>query len=118
MANVIIIAILIIICIFSIKSYAKKLAHGCCGGGDGEKRIKVKDKNVADYPYYVNIGVEGMTCSHCKMRVENALNCHTGVWAEVDLGKNSVLVRMKEKISDDELKAIITSAGYSVTEIL
>lgn len=119
MANAIIIALLIIVCIFSIKSYARKLSRGCCGaGGDGEKKIKIKDKNVANYPYCTKIAVEGMTCSHCKLRVENALNSHKGVWAEADLGKKSVLVRMKEKISNDELKAIITSKGYIVKETL
>lgn len=118
MANAIIIVLLIIIAVFSIKSYAKKLSKGCCGaGGDSTKKIKVKDKNIANYPFCTVIGVEGMTCVHCKLRVENALNGCDGVWAEVDLGKKSVLVRMKKELSDDELKGIITSAGYGVTEI-
>lgn len=118
MANAIIIVLLIIIAVFSIKSYAKKLSKGCCGaGGDSTKKIKVKDKNIANYPFCTVIGVEGMTCVHCKLRVENALNGWDGVWAEVDLGKKSVLVRMKKELSDDELRGIITSAGYGVTEI-
>jgi copper chaperone CopZ len=87
----------VFICIFSIKSYAKKLANGCCGGGDVEKKIKVKDKNKADYPFCVEIAVDGMTCGHCKTRVENALNSESGVWAEVDLKRKSVTVRMKER---------------------
>ncbi len=118
MANAIIIVLLIIIAVFSIKSYAKKLSKGCCGaGGDTTKKIKVKDKNIANYPFCTVIGVEGMTCAHCKLRVENSLNGCDGVWAEVDLGKKSVLVRMKKELSDDELRRIITSAGYAVTEI-
>ncbi len=118
MANAVIIVLLIALAVFSIKSYAKKLSKGCCGaGGDSVKKIKVKDKNVANYPFCVKIGIEGMTCSHCKLRIENALNGYTGVWAEADLGKKFVLVRMKNKLSDDELKGIITSAGYIVTEI-
>ena len=40
MATGIIIALLIAICITAIKSYLKKLAHGCCGaGGDDEKTV-------------------------------------------------------------------------------
>src|SRR5699024_12299468 len=43
--SAIIILILVLICIYAIKSYTKKLAHGCCGaGGDEEKKIYVKDK--------------------------------------------------------------------------
>lgn len=118
MANAVIIVLLIIIAVFSIKSYAKKLSKGCCGaGGDSTKKIKVKDKNIANYPFCTVIGVEGMTCVQCKLRVENALNGWDGVWAEVDLGKKSVLVRMKKELSDDKLRGIITSAGYGVTEI-
>lgn len=118
MANAVIIVLLIVLAVFSIKSYAKKLSKGCCGaGGDSTKKIKVKDKNIANYPFCTVIGVEGMTCVHCKLRVENALNGWDGVWAEVDLGKKSVLVRMKKELSDDELRGIITSAGYGVTEI-
>lgn len=118
MSTAIIVVILVFICIFSIKSYAKKLANGCCGGGDVEKKIKVKNKNKADYPFCVEIAVDGMTCGHCKMRVENVLNSQNGVWAEVDLKKKSVTVRMKERISDEELKKIITKEGYSVGDII
>lgn len=118
MANAVIIAVLIIVCIFSIKSYAKKISRGCCGaGGDETKKIKVKDKKTANYPFCVKIGVEGMTCNHCKLRVENAFNCYEGVWAEADLNKKSVLVRMKKELSEKELKGIIMNTGYIVTYI-
>lgn len=118
MANVIIVVILIFICVFAVISYSKKLSQGCCGaGGDKEKKIRIKDKNVSNYPYYVKIGIEGMTCNHCKMRVENALNSNEGVWAEVDLSKKSAFVRMKKRLSDEELCGIITKAGYAVIEI-
>ena len=69
MANAIIIAVLIIVCIFSIKSYTKKIPQGCCGAeGDSFKKIKVKDKKAANYPFCVKIGVEGMSCNHCKIK--------------------------------------------------
>jgi copper chaperone CopZ len=118
MSTAVIVVILVLVCVFSVKSYAKKLTHGCCGGGDAVKKVKVKDKKKADYPYCVNIRVDGMTCNHCKARVENALNDHSGVWAEVNLAKRTVAVRMKERISDDEIKGIITAEGYTVKEIL
>jgi copper chaperone CopZ len=118
MSTAVIVVLLVVICVFSIKSYAKKLSHGCCGGGDGEKRVKVRDKNKAGYPYCVTITIDGMTCNHCKARVENALNSHDGVWAEVNLTKKKAVVRMKERLTDDELKSCITLEGYTVKEIL
>ncbi|CVI72536.1 copper exporting ATPase [Clostridiales bacterium CHKCI001] len=118
MGTAIIVLMLVIICIYAIKSYTKKLAHGCCGaGGDDEKKIRVKDKNAAHYPYCVKIGVEGMTCSHCKLRVENALNAEDGVWAQVNLKSKSALVRMKDPIPEETLRCIITRNGYTVTDI-
>lgn len=43
---------------------------------------------MSHYPYCVQIGIDGMTCNHCKARVENTLNSEDGVWAEVDLSQN------------------------------
>jgi len=118
MANVIIVLILVLICIYGVRSYMKKLAHGCCGaGGDEEKKIKVKDKNPANYPHCVTIEVEGMTCGHCKLRVENALNSQEGVWAKVDLEKKTAMVRMKQLLPEDELRRIVSHAGYFMTGI-
>lgn len=118
MATAIIILILIIIAIFSIKSYAKKLSSGCCGsGGDVEKKIKVRDKNPKHYSRCVKIGIDGMVCSKCKTRVENALNAEDGVWAEADLSDHSVTVRMKNMISEDALRHIISRAGYLATYV-
>jgi hypothetical protein len=88
MSTAIIVAVLLGVCILSVKSYAKRLSHGCCGGGDSDapKKVKVADKNKKDYPYCVTVEVDGMTCNHCKARVENALNSCNGVWAEVNEG--------------------------------
>lgn len=113
-STAVIILILIIIAVFSVKSYAKKLTSGCCkSGGDTEKKVKVRDKNPAHYPQCVKIGIDGMTCAHCRQRVENALNSEDGVWAEVDLKKQSAIVHMKNAISEDRLRYIISRAGYT-----
>lgn len=117
MANVIIVLILVLICIYAVRSYMKRLAHGCCGsGGDEEKKVKVRDKNESHYPYCVTIGVDGMTCSHCKLRVENALNSEDGIWAKVNLKANNARVYMKTLISEDDLRRIIRRAGYMMAD--
>ena len=116
MGTAVIILILLIIAIIAVKSYAKKLTSGCCGaGGDKERKIHIKDKDVSHYPYTASISISGMTCKHCKERVENALNAEEGVWAEVDLKNGSALVRMKNKLPEMTLRSDIIKAGYSVT---
>lgn len=117
MANVIIVVALILIGIYGVKSYMKSVAHGCCGTGNDEKRIRVKDKRTEHYPYAVTLSVDGMTCSNCKMRVENALNAEEGVWAEVSLKEKKAVVRMKERIEDAVLKRDVERAGYDVLGI-
>ncbi len=118
MSTAIIVIILVIICIFAVKSYTKKLSHGCCGGGDSEKRIRVRDKNPDHYPHCFKIGIEGMTCNHCKLKVENALNSETGVWALADLKDESATVHMKNPLSEDALRRIISHSGYMPTYII
>ena len=45
MENAVILLIIIVVCIFGIKSYAERLTQGCCGtGGGGERKVRVKDK--------------------------------------------------------------------------
>lgn len=112
--NAIIIVILVAVLVFGVKSYAKKLANGCCGaGGDEVRKVRVEDKDPAHYPYSVTLSVEGMTCSKCKARVENALNGIDGVWAQVDLQAGSAQVRMKKTVPDDELYRVVAQAGYA-----
>ena len=118
MGTVIIVTVLIIICIISIKSYIKKLASGCCGtGGDTVKKARVRDKNESHYPYTVSAEIEGMTCNHCRKRVENMLNSEDGFWAEVNMKNNTALIRLKNKVSDEYIKKVICTAGYSVKSI-
>ena len=117
MANVIIVLILVAICAYGIK----KLHEKCFSRllryrwRRGEK-IRVQDKHAEHYPYCVKVGVDGMTCSHCKLRVENALNEKEGVWAQVDLKDKSATVRMKQPLSEDEIRTSISRAGYTVTD--
>lgn len=87
MSTAIICVLLIIISVFGIRSYMKRLASGCCGssGEKSPKRIKVKDKDLSHYPHQCTMKVDGMSCGNCAVRVENALNAMEGVWARVDL---------------------------------
>lgn len=114
---IIIALILIVIGIFAIKSYTKKLCYSCREAGGDVEKVPVHDKNPSHYPYRVRIHIDGMTCSNCKQRVENALNAEKDVWAQVDLKNHSALVRMKTTLSEEKLRQLITQAGYTATVI-
>ena len=60
--------------------------------------------------------VDGMSCGHCKMRVENAVKALQGVSsAEVDLETNTVTVQYdRSKTERSQITDAIEAAGYSV----
>lgn len=108
----VIILLIVVFAVFVIRGYAKKLAHGCCGsGGDAEQRVKVKDKNKSHYPYTAILTVDGMMCSGCEVRIENALNSLDGVWAKASSSDGSVRVLMKSPLSEDTLRSTINDLG-------
>ena len=106
MINGIIIVALIVVAIFAVKGSIRQFTYGCCGTKDVEKKIKVQDKNASDYPYYAVIGVDGMKCKHYKLHVENAFN-----------EKEEADVRMKTKLTDREIRDIVSKAGYVLRNI-
>ncbi|MGC8545470.1 MAG: heavy-metal-associated domain-containing protein [Athalassotoga sp.] len=62
--------------------------------------------------------VDGMTCEHCKMHVEEALKGIKGVKkAEVNLDNGTAEVETKKEISFDTFKNAIEEAGYMLVKI-
>ncbi len=120
MGTIIIIFVLIAIVVVAIFSIRKRIKYGsaCCGTRDASpKKIRVRDKNKSHYPYTYTLTVDGMHCSNCATRVENALNAKEGIWASVKLETKSVLVRSKNPIERDELFRAISAAGYTLIKI-
>ncbi len=62
------------------------------------------------------IKVEGMTCNHCVMAVEGALNKLSGVSsAKVSLENKNVTVDFDDaKVDFDQMKEAIEDQGYDV----
>lgn len=117
MGTAIVSGILLICCFIGVRSTVKRIAHGCCGGGsDAVKRKKPADTNISHYPYIYNVKVEGMTCSSCKKRVENALNAVEGVYATVHLRKKIAEIYSKKKLDQEEVFHAIAGAGYQAHE--
>lgn len=113
MATGIIIALLIAICLTAVKSYLKKLAHGCCGaGGDEEKRSKSKhDLSECKYRYTVKIG--GMSCKKCAAKIENAFN-RQGIYSQVDFKNGTVEIYSPSPVAEFNVRQTIVGLGYSV----
>lgn len=114
MATAIICILIVIVAVFGIKSYCKRLSSGCCGtsGGKSVKKSRVKDRDEAHYPIREVLYIDGMSCGNCANRVENALNGLNGVWATVDLMEGKAVVRMKQEIPLEELRAAVKESGY------
>ena len=117
MGNVIIIAVLILIIGMAVYSTVHRVRHGspCCGERDPkEEKVKVTDKNKNHYPYTYVLKVDGMHCSNCARRVENALNAGDGRWAIADVSKKEVTLYSKQEESGSELGTIVAKIGYTM----
>ena len=113
MATGIIIALLITICITAIKSYLKKLAHGCCGaGGDEEKRSKSK-RDLSDCKYRYSMKIGGMSCKNCAAKIENAFN-RQGIYAQTDFKNGTAEIYSPSPVAEFKVRQTIVGLGYSV----
>jgi Cu+-exporting ATPase len=62
--------------------------------------------------------IEGMSCNHCKMRVEKALGELEGVNnVSVDLEAKKATFDIDGEVGDAVLKEAVEDAGYDVTAI-
>lgn len=112
MSTIIICAVLALICIYAVISYTKRLKNGCCGSGGGEIKIKPADADISHYPFEYIVDIGGMTCSHCKMRVENAFNATGEFIAKVNLKSKCADVRSKNEADERRIAQIVERAGY------
>ena len=91
---------------------------GCCGEhGEDVKKIRVRDRNPAHYPYSLRLSVGGMVCGNCAARVENALNALDGIYASVNVGTGTAKVYLKSPPDETALREAVRRAGYAVTGI-
>lgn len=116
MENVIIIGIIAVLILIGIRSGVKhfKGEGGCCGGGS---TVKTKRKKLKKVIAQKTVIIEGMTCDHCKNRVERCINDIGGAAARVKLSKKEAVVSMEKEISDEQIRTAIEKAGYEVVEI-
>lgn len=115
--TILVIAILVIIVFFAVKSSIKhtKGEGSCCGGGSDDKpeRKRLKGKKLGEKIIYI----EGMHCDHCKNTVEGSINEIEGAVAKVNLKKNIAVVSFDREISDEELKNAVERKDFKVVRI-
>lgn len=117
MEDIIIIGVVVILILVGIRSGIKhfKGEGGCCGGGSST--VKKKRKKLKNVIAQKTVVIEGMTCDHCKNRVENAINSMEGAAAKVNLKKKEAIVSLERTISDEEIRTVVEKEGYKVVEI-
>jgi copper chaperone len=61
--------------------------------------------------------IGGMTCNHCKMKVEKALRTMDGVEdVQVDLTTGQATVSFDSaRLRAEDLRAVVSEAGYEIT---
>lgn len=116
MTDYVVVGILIILIVIGIRSSVKhfKGEGSCCGGGSS---VKVKRKKLKQVVKQRTVVIEGMTCEHCKARVESRLNELDGVSAKVNLKRKIAAVSMEKDVEDEVIKRAIENAGYEVVEV-
>lgn len=117
MGDTVVVIILLGIVALAVYGTVKRIRYGssCCGEKTPPpKKVKVKDRNKASYPFVYRLKVDGMHCANCARRVENAINSLEGCWAVVDLGKKEVTLRTKRETTEQDMSAVIAKAGYTV----
>ena len=114
MATTIIIIILILISLFAIQSYLKKITRGCCGG---EVSIDTSTKDVNNYPFTRDVLIAGMSCRNCATKIENTFNKDEEYYVQVDFESNKARIKMKHNNPNINITTKIEALGYIVKQI-
>lgn len=75
--------------------------------------MNIKEDTIMEKEMFI----EGMSCNHCKGRVETALNGIDGVHAEVCLEEKKAVLQLSHPVEDEMLVKAVTDAGYEVVGI-
>lgn len=115
LGTAIIVAVLVVVCVFAVLSYRRKLSKGCCGTtGSEEKRLAEKQ---GDFSHTVQVTVGEMTCEKCAIRIENGFNRLDGVKASVDHRSGIAVVCSEQPLSPLMIRKTVVELGYTVINI-
>lgn len=118
MENLIIILILVLIIAYGVMATVKhfKGEGACCGGGSRS----IRENKKLDGPKLgeIEMKIEGMHCENCEIRVERFVNKLDGAVCKANHKKKQARVSYSKNLDHDQLKKMVTDAGYEVLEIL
>ncbi len=120
MGNILIVLIILVLLFFGARRIYRTIRYGgsCCGTGEGmEKKVLVKDRHKANYPFHYRLKVEGMVCAGCARKVENAINSDGMLWAKADLEHKEVHVRAKKEMSRDDFMDLLKGTPYTLLDV-
>lgn len=92
-----------------------KAKSSCCGSAETVISKPVSDTDESHYPFKYFVGIEGMSCSNCAARVENAINAAGDTWAHVNLGRARAEVLAKSEKSEADFARLLSHTDYEVT---
>ena len=76
-----------------------------------------RTKNMGGNEMKKELFIDGMSCGHCKMRVEDILSSIDGIKsAEVILDEKKAIIEIYNEIDEDLISRLIEEAGYKVVE--
>ena len=75
----------------------------------------VEDMDESHYPFKYHVPVDGMMCSNCAARVENAINAMGDTWAHVNLGRKRAEVLAKTEKTEGDFASALKGTDYKVT---
>ncbi len=114
----VVVLVMIVAIFFALKSSVRHFRGegGCCGGGDPDvkmKKKKLEGKKLGEF----TLRVEGMSCRHCRDKVEEAANEIDGAVCKVNLAKKTATVAYDRQIEKEAVIEKIKAAGYEVSEM-
>ena len=92
-----------------------KSKSSCCGSAESVISKPVEDTDESHYPYKYYVSVDGMMCSNCAARVENAINKSGDNWAHVNLGRKRAEVLSKTEKTEEDFATALKGTEYKVT---
>lgn len=79
---------------------------------------KNKRLNKENFFMKTIVNIDGMCCEHCAKRVQDKLSTvKNAVSVDVKLKKKIAVIRSREQLSEEEIKSLVTDAGYTVLSI-
>ena len=97
-----------------LKLFRPRRAAASNTNSNQQEEINLKEETI---PMKKTMVIEGMSCGHCSARVEKALNALDGVTAKVDLEAKTASIETEGRVTDEQMKAAVTDAGYDVLSL-